>query len=65
MNMVFQNTPKDLLEVFFTLWRLINKRTLYYDILACVTWPSKARWSAVFQRQILHLKCKHHTLLFL
>ena len=37
MKMVFQNTPKDLLEAFFALWRLIIKRTLYYDTLARVT----------------------------
>ena len=65
MKMVFQNTPKDLLEAFLALWRLINKRTLYYDTLARVTWPSKARWIAVYQEQILHLKCKHNTLLLL
>ena len=56
--MAFQNTPKDFLEAFLALWRLINKRTLYYDTLTRVTWPSKARW-------ILHLKCKHNTLLLL
>ena len=65
MKMVFQNTPKDLLEAFLALWRLINKRTLYYDTLARVTWPSKARRIAVYQGQILHLKCKHNTLLLL
>ena len=35
--MAFQNTPKDFLEAFLALWRLINKRTLYYDTLARVT----------------------------
>ena len=47
--MAFQNTPKDFLEAFLALWRLINKRTLYYDTLARVTWPSEARWIAVYQ----------------
>ena len=37
MKMVFQDTCKDLLEVFLALGRLKNKRTLYYDILARVT----------------------------
>ena len=48
---VFQNTAKDLLEAFLAFWRLINKRTLYYDTLARVTWPSEARWIAVYQGQ--------------
>ena len=37
MKMVFQNTAKDLLEAFLAFWRLINKRTLYYDTLTRVT----------------------------
>ena len=65
IKMAFQNTPKDFLEAFLALWRLINKRTLYYDTLTRVTWPSKASWIAVYRGQILHLKCKHNTLLLL
>ena len=37
MKVVFQNTPKVLFEAFLALWRLISKRTLYYDTLARVT----------------------------
>ena len=28
-KIVFQNTSKDLLELFLALWRLMNKQTLY------------------------------------
>ena len=63
MKVVFQNTPKVLLEAFLALWRLISKRTLYYDTLARVTWPSEAHWIAVYRGQIRHLK--HNTLLLL
>ena len=35
--MVFQNTAKDLLEVFLCVVETLNKPTLYYDTLACVT----------------------------